>query len=270
MFDTHSHTLNSHDSKQSIEELCISAIEKGLKAITVTNHVDTFAYTEEHNSNVIYADIEDVKRAKAAFGDKLKILLGAEIGGYTRDIEQTKRLCSLADFDVILGSVHGFDLNREHIRFSRDVMDETPMDKIIARAEEYYNKLIATAEQCDIDILCHITYPMRYINGRYGRNLDVMMFEDKFNRIFEIIIERGIALEINTSNLGTAYDYTSPNLELVEKYKNMGGKLISLGSDAHTPQKVGNGFKLVKNNLKDMGFEKYYYFEKRNPIEVML
>lgn len=268
MFDTHSHTNTSHDSKQTIEQLCSSAIEKGLKAITITNHIDTYEYSEKHNTDAILKDIEDVKRAKNLFSDKIKILLGCELGSYAYDIAQSERLCKLADFDIILSSIHGFPMPDDtRISFSRGDFSEIPVEKIIEYVDEYYNKIIEAAEKSDGDTLCHITYPMRYI---HQRNIDICLFEDKIKRTFATIIRRGIALEINTSSLGTSFDFTSPSLELVNEYRAMGGELITLASDAHSPEKIGNCFIDVKDELKNLGFKKYYYYEKRKPIAVAL
>lgn len=271
MFDTHTHTATSHDSEQTIEQLCSSAIAKGLKAVTVTNHTDTHQYSEKSNTDVVLKDKADVERARRIFGDKIKILLGCEIGSCAYDIAQTERLCALADFDVILSSIHGFDMpDKTHVHFSSDDLSDIAKETLIEYTDEYYNKIAESAEKSNADVLCHITYPMRYINGRYGRNLDIGLFENKIRNIFGIIIRREIALEINTANLGSAFNFTSPTYDLIAEYKAMGGSLITLASDAHTPEKVGNGFPSVMEELKKIGFKKYYYYEKRKPIPVLL
>lgn len=271
MFDTHTHTDSSPDSEQTIEQLCLSAIDKGLKAVTITNHTDVQQYSEKSNTNVIIKDIADTERAKKLFGDKIKILLGCELGSFAYDLAQSARLCALADFDVILSSIHGFDMpDGKHVHFSRDNLSAVPMKTLIEYVDEYYNKLTEAAEKGDADVLCHATYPMRYVNGRYGRGVDIGLFESKIKNIFSILMRRGIALEINTANLGTPFNCTSPSIELVNVYKSMGGELITLASDAHSPEKVGNFFPFVAEELKKLGFKKYYYYEKRKPKAVLL
>ncbi len=271
MFDTHTHTNTSHDSTQSIDELCLTAIEKGVKAISVTNHIDVYAYSEERNTEVIYKTDSEVLHAKSTYQGKLKVLVGTEIGEAHFNPELSRKLCKLVPLDVILGSVHSFPIGNEKSHFSRAILDESfPIEKIIEQLKLYYIELLSTAQAADIDVLCHLTYPMRYINGVYNRGVDIGICSDTIESILHTIIKRNIALEINTSNVGTDYNYTFPTFDIVEQYRNMGGKLITIGSDAHTPSRVANGFEYVKSKLKELGYNEYFYYEQRKPISVSI
>lgn len=271
MFDTHIHTNNSHDSEQSIDALCRSAIEKGVKAVSLTDHADPYAYTEEHNTKVILGMLKDAEYAKKAYGNKLKILCGVEMGEYPYNIEMSKMLCNLAELDIILGSVHSFAMDNGKSHFSRDILDETvPMEKIAFQTDRYFDRILLTAKIADIDVLCHLTYPLRYINGKYKRGLDIGMYADKITKILKTIIERNIALEINTARLGTDFNYTAPTFDIVNEYYSLGGRLVTIGSDAHKPERIANGFAQVKKELKEIGFDEYHYFEKRKPQAVKL
>ncbi|MBQ6999247.1 MAG: histidinol-phosphatase HisJ family protein [Clostridia bacterium] len=272
MFDTHIHTHNSHDSEQEIDALCRSAIEKGVNAVSLTDHIDVFAYSEEHNTKVITGSAKDADYAKSTYSEELKIFKGVEVGVYHYDSEMSKKICSLCELDIILGSVHSFMLNGEKVHFSRDNISEEVLskEKLINQADAYFNEMLATAETADIDVLCHLTYPLRYINAKYNRNLDINIYSAKITQILKTLIERQIALEINTARVGTDFNYTAPTFDIVNEYYNLGGRLITIGSDAHTPEKIANGFDYVKTALKEIGFDKYYYFEKRRPKSVKL
>ena len=272
MFDTHIHTHSSHDCEQEIDELCISAIEKGVTAVSFTDHIDVFAYTEEHNTNVICKSSEDADYANKTYGNKLKIFKGVEAGLYHYNADLSKKICDLCDLDIILGSVHSFLLNGKKIHFSRDDISQNAVstEELIIQADAYFSEMLKTCETADIDVLCHLTYPLRYINAKYNRNLDINLYKVKITQILKTLIERQIALEINTARIGTDYNYTAPTFDIISEYKQLGGKLITIGSDAHKSDRIANGFKYVKKQLKGLGYGEYYYFEKRKPKFVKL
>lgn len=272
MFDTHIHTKNSHDSTQTIDEVCLSAIGKGLKGVYITNHIPSSRYRcLEEDLEVMQKDYEDVLYARKKYGDKLKIYLGAELADYSISDDVFKNIPKKYELDIILGSLHGFYINDVEIHFSRDIMDESVSDEIIfERLKEYFNVVLATAKECDIDTLCHLTYPLRYIVGKYKRNVDINDYIDQITEIFKTIIERNIALEINTSGIGTIMNETMPMYALIKLYYNLGGRLITLGSDAHVKENIAKGFDKVKTDLKEIGFTEYCYFEKRKRKYILL
>lgn len=125
-------------------------------------------------------------------------------------------------------------------------------------------------EKTDFDVLSHLTCPLRYINGKYQRGLDLSVFSGEIHTIFEMIIQKGIALEVNTSGIGSAFNEWMPNPSLIKLYRDMGGRLLTIGSDAHIPQNIGNAFLETKKMLSDLGFVSYCYYEKRSPFFVKL
>jgi histidinol-phosphatase (PHP family) len=118
----------------------------------------------------------------------------------------------------------------------------------------------------DFDIMAHLTCPFRYIVGKYGICVDTRKYESQISKILDCIIEKSICMEINTSGIGTAFGVLMPEKWIIEKYKAKGGYLISLGSDAHAPENAGKGFDSAISLLKSLGFEGYYYFEKRERV----
>jgi len=272
MFDTHIHTHNSHDCEQDIDDICTSAIKKGVSAVSLTDHIDVFAYTEEHNTNVVSGSTNDADYANKLYESRLKIFKGVEVGLYHYNHDMSKKICSLAELDIVLGSVHSFMLNGKKVHFSRDDISEEAVSKeeLILQTDAYFNEMLTTAETADIDVLCHLTYPLRYINAKYKRNLCIDIYKDKITKILKTLIERQIALEVNTSRVGTDFNYTAPTFDIITEYYGLGGKLITIGSDAHKSEKIANGFDYVKKELKSIGFEEYNYFEKRKPKSVKL
>ena len=116
----------------------------------------------------------------------------------------------------------------------------------------------------------HLTCPLRYINGKYGRDIDISEFNTYINTILKNIISRNIALEIKTSGLNTPFNELMPNISIIKHYKELGGHLITVAGDAHVPQNIGSGFTQTIKILKTLGFDSYYYFKKRRPQKVII
>ena len=263
MFDLHIHTLHSVDSKQTIDQVCESAIEKGLQGIAVCDHVDMW-FSKKLNTPAAFADcLKDVCRAKARYGDRLEILQGVEMAEYLYDPENAERILGLGELDVILGSVHSVFFEEIDDSYSRIDFSSMPEEKIVRFMKQYFFHVAEMIEKTDFDVLSHLTCPLRYINGKYKRNIDVRCFEKEILPIFERIIQKDIPLEINTSGIGSFYNSYMPDTSLIRTYAKMGGKLITLASDAHVPQNIGNAFRETRDVLRESGFESYCIFRQR-------
>ena len=265
MFDLHIHSQHSVDSKQTLDEICNQAIESGLEGIAICDHVDLWFVKNLKTEDAIRNCIADVKKAKERYGSQLTILQGVEMAEYLYDPVAAERILSLCDFDVILGSVHSVYFEDITDSYSRIDFSAMPMEKIDRFLEKYFRHISEMIEQTDFDVLTHLTCPLRYINGKYHRNADVMRHQKEIFTILEQIIQKNIALEINTSGLDTDFGEYMPPISLIESYKKMGGTRITLASDAHVPQNIGKGFDKTAALLQDIGFEGYYIFRQRTP-----
>ena len=264
MFDFHTHTDCSHDCKRSIDKLCEIAIQNKIEGFAVTDHAETWYYVEHYPVTMITRSIEAVKRAREKYN--IKIFQGIELGSpyYKPDI--SKELMELCDYDVVLNSVHCAAYGGIAESFAAIDFSNLSLDIIHGLLNEYFTELEYTAQNGDFDVLCHITYPFRYINGRYSRNIDVALYENRILNILQILIKRGKSLEINTASMGgkhsAAFDCPCPDEYYIKKYYDMGGRIVTLGSDTHTDT-IANGFDTVIKLLKSIGFDKITYFEKR-------
>ncbi len=267
MFDFHTHTNNSLDSNRTIGELCECAMEQGLLGVAVTDHAETWYYNEHQPVKHIKQCIQDVKKAREKYN--IKVFQGIELGSPFFDKQKADELMSLCQYDVVLNSVHCVSFGGISESFAAIKFTDVPDDIIYGLVDVYFEELEYTAKHGDFDIMCHITYPFRYINGRYKKNIDVMKYEKHIENIFEVLINRGKSLEINTSSMGErygAYNGPCPDEYFIKKYFNMGGRLITPGSDSHRNSdgfKPGNGFDVLVPMLKNIGFDKFAYFEKR-------
>ncbi len=261
--DSHIHSEYSHDSVCKITDSARSAKEKGFDTIVITDHCD-IGYADIVNLTELFTNAVNAVRDNDY---PITVLAGVEIGETVWDKAETEKILNGISFDQIIGSVHavrfaGYTMPYSQIDFSKFSRED--LNKYLSI---YFDELLETAEYLDMDILAHITCPLRYINGKYDRNIDCRMYKEEIEKILETIIKRGIVLEINTSNCGSNYDELMPEEWIIEMYKNMGGKYISCGSDSHVAKNIGHSFDRLYETLKKYGFEYTCYFKNREMVK---
>lgn len=271
MYDSHIHSNNSHDSKQSVDTVCRTAIEKGLKSVSICDHADMCFAVGLGTYEQMKKCIREVAEAREKYKEQLKVLQGIEMAEYYDEEALSKKILALCDYDVILSSVHTVITEDFPDSYSRiNFAEPLPEAKIDSLMKKYFEKMRNMTETTSFDVLTHINCPIRYINGKYGRGYDILKFKKEISEILEMIIAKDIALELNTSGVNGTIDGLMPSLEIFDIYKKMNGKLITLGSDAHVSENIGKGFDVTKEFLLSQGFKCYHYYEKRKPIEVGL
>lgn len=265
--DSHIHTEYSHDSRCPLEEHCAAAVERGISVITVTDHCDVLFCRNESNCDNIKASAEKARRMNEKMGEALQVIAGVELG----DGELNQRLARLvADtfgLDAVLGSVHNMTYKHYGISFSAlnfSGWDRRELDGFMA---EYFDEAAEMLDAFEMDVLAHLTSPLKYINGRYNLGYTLEGQYERIEKIFKTIIERGIALEVNTSAFAFSGE-TIPDKRLLGMYKELGGELITLASDAHASGLVGTNFDRAISRLREIGFGKYYYIKNRTPVPV--
>ncbi|MBE6980736.1 MAG: histidinol-phosphatase HisJ family protein [Ruminococcaceae bacterium] len=272
LFDCHTHTVHS-DGKNTVSEMCMSAIEKGISGLTITDHADMNFYMERNTFRRIAASMESTAKAQESFGQNLKVLKGIELGEYTIAPRKAEEVLSIGGFDAVLCSVHfvpkaGWSLAYNRIDFQNCMTSAEELNEYIGL---YFDLLDETVDAFDFDILAHIHCPVRYISGKWGRKSDIMIFEDKICRILEKIIKRNIALELNTVYLKDGEGQYNFSLDkILSLYKCLGGNMVTLGSDAHNRNNVARNFTEAAVLLKTCGFDSVYYFEDRIPKKIMI
>lgn len=270
-YDSHVHSCHSSDSQQPFWQICQAALKKGLRGIAITDHADLWFLKEAHTFEEIAGSIADAKAAAAYYGDELRVFCGVELAEFQDDPKDGEKILGLTDYDVVLGSVHSVRFEEwDTVYYSKICFDEAaaPESKIMEFLEAYFKKLLHMAEKEDFDVLTHLTCPLRYINGRYHRNIRVQPYGDLIREILDSLIRRRKSLEVNTSGIHSFYGELLPGREILEQYYAMGGRMITLGSDAHTADRLGNAFPETASLLKGIGFPGYYYYDQRKPCWV--
>lgn len=268
-YDSHVHTLHSPDSQQPLAEIFQRALDRGLRGIAITDHADMWFLKEQNTFQEVAGSIADAKAASATYGDQLKVFCGVEIAEAQDDLKNTEKILGLTNYDIVLGSVHSVRFEEWDDSYSRIPFDKTvPESKIAGFLETYFKKVLQLAQRGDFDVLTHLTCPLRYINGKYHRNMGIEPYEDVIVEILREVMKRGKSLEVNTSGIHNFYGDLLPGKEILKQYYAMGGKMITLASDAHTADRVGNAFSETMALLKEIGFEGYCYYDQRKPCWV--
>lgn len=266
-FDMHTHSKNSHDSQCEISDMAEAAQMRGLAGFAVTDHCDIEYYETQDLHGTAKNSIADAEKANKEFG--IKILKGIEVGEATWNKELADNIVQSYDFDVVIGSVHAAKYAGYEMPYSLIDFGEMGKESAKKYLDRYLDDMYEMTECFDFDILAHLTCPLRYMNGKYELNIDSRPYESKIKKILERIIEKGIALEINTSNIceGGKYCEFMPEEWIMKMYAELGGYLITVGSDAHIAQNSANAFDKAYEMLKRNGFKKAYFYEKRTAKE---
>lgn len=248
--DCHAHSHHSPDAYPSIKDMCIAAEKRGLEILTVTDHCDVDAYSEEtlkEQLTNLYYEIQECRNQS-----KVKLLYGIELNGYFENENLGKEMLHFLDYDVILGSVHNVIGQESFISWQ---FDRNKTNEII---DEYFELLLKTAMIDEINVMAHLTYPMRYISG-----IPVKNYMKNIIEIFKVMKQNGKALELNTGGMLHETDKPSPDFDLLKKYRECGGELVTYGSDSHDTQFIATKMEYAFELIKAAGFKYITYFEKQ-------
>lgn len=266
MFDMHTHTHNSHDGSCFAGDSAKSAKEKGISAIAITDHCDIQYYIEHNVKKRISNSLKEAEEANKLFNGNPEVLKGIEIGESICNEEYTKDILLKHNYDVIIGSVHEVKYRNYDYPYAQIDFSAFSSEELNEFMHMYFDDVLKMLATLPCDIMAHLTCPLRYINGKYNRNISSRDYEKQIIEILEYIIKNSIAMEINTSGIGTAFNTLMPDEWIIKKYYEMGGYLITLGSDAHISENIGNGFSEAISFLKETGFKKCYYYKNRKAI----
>lgn len=265
--DTHNHTIHySSDAKMTIEDLIGACKLKSINRVAITEHYDLDYPCKEE---CFEFDIEDYGKSFSKWKDlssKLdgpELLMGIEIGWQEHLKESIEKAANTLPFDQIILSLHVF--NGNDVYFLKDLGKMSAKE----RQSKYIYNLAYMANQIEkFNIVAHYDYIDRYlpanISGVYYDNCP-----DEFDYLFETIIKRDKALEINTGsiekNILKKCDNPMPDERIIKRYLDMGGKLITLGSDSHTTNTLGNHFDRTAAFLSSLNVKEVCYFKAGIP-----
>lgn len=255
--DCHLHTDNSFDSETPAERVAERARELGIEYIAITDHCDILEWSDANiaRSNAQAAELNDKY-------DDLTVLRGIELGEPLQSPEQTSIALGLCEYDFILCSLHNI-ANEEDFYYLHP--DREQAQELI---ERYFNELLETVRWNEFDSLAHFTYPLRYITDRDGVQVDMERYQPVIREILATLAANGKALEINTSGLRTPSGFLLPTVEYIRLFRELGGRYITLGSDAHVPEHIAVGMKEGIDAARQAGFTHATVYVNREPVEI--
>jgi histidinol-phosphatase (PHP family) len=264
--DYHMHSSFSDDSEATMASMIKRSIELGLHTICFTDHMDLDFPLEFGGGFIFNTDIytEHLETLREKYADQITILCGVEYGLRPYLKEQYRALTKKNDFDFIIGSSHLVgNIDPYQKEYWEGITEEEGITK-------YLKAIYANVQTFDdFDVYGHIDYAVRYAPNQ-NKNYSYNKYADIIDSIFKTLIQKGKGIEVNTAGYKYGLGQPHPQSDVLKRYKELGGEIITIGSDAHKPEHIGYDFKKAEELLKSLGFEYYTIFEKRQPQFIAL
>jgi len=257
LLDYHVHSTYSGDGKASVEQMCERAVELHITEIAFTEHLDHNPVDVSYGNFDVDSFCAQIDGARARFDGRLRILKGVEFGEphlYQRQLEELR-----ADnlFDFIMGAVHWVGDTIVAIdAFSR--LDVGELYRL------YFDEVLKAVESGGFDVLAHFDLVKRY-GVKYAGPFRLEPFREQIASILAAMIEREIALEVNTSGLRQPCREPFPSFEILELYRQLGGDLITIGSDAHRIEQMGFGLHEGVEMIRAAGYNSVAVYHGGQP-----
>lgn len=261
--DYHVHCSCSADSDTPPEAQVRAALDCGLEELCLTDHVDMANRAGVVGPAVF--DWSDFRRVnlelREKYGHRLALPIGAELGIAHMDLEMANRyLDGIPEIDFLIASQHHVSARCGGI----DLWDYTfPPEQAEMVLADYFDDLLTVAKWGRFSVIGHLTLPIRYMLRSGLPKPDLSPYRDRIDALLRCLAEKGCGLECNTSK-GTGP--WLPDGDILRRYRELGGEIITLGSDAHSLRHIGCAIPENQALLKECGFKRFCTFEKMQPV----
>lgn len=260
MFDYHVHSEISFDAHSPMEEVAAAAAARGLTEICLTEHMDLDPAGVSHAFELDFARYDAAYARLMEEGTAIPVRQGMEMGVFAERAAEFEVFAREHDYDFIICSQH----------FSRGLDPYYPEFYVGRTMQEAYSgyleDMLATLRVYKgYDIVGHIGYPSKYYRGSEYCKFDYDVYRDLLDEILRLVVADGKGIEANTSSIATTGD-TVATTDMLRRFRELGGEVVTLGSDAHWARDVGQHFPWAMEMLKSVGFKYICSFEKRRPI----
>lgn len=271
LVDYHIHTNYSDDCEYPMEEVVRDAVSMGITELCFTDHVDYGVKTDwDSGERVVYKAgmarlnvdykryYKEVLELRIKYADKIKLKLGMEFGVQMHTLEKYEKLFAGYPFDFIILSLHQVE-NKEI--WCKEFQEGRSWKEY---NERYYREMLALVQNYkNYSVLGHIDFITRYDdNGKYPFEKVKPIIEE----ILKVVIADGKGIEINTSCYRYGLNDLTPGREILCLYRQLGGRIITIGSDSHKREDLGKYIEETKQELRKLGFKEYCTYEKMQPI----
>ncbi len=260
--DYHIHTTFSMDGSATPEAMCHRAIELGLPEIGFSEHWDVGPYEEVTRFLQPEAWWRELVRLRELFDGQLVIRAGIEIAEPHLYPEDTTTILARVPFDCVIGSVHFVG---PHMMFDEKYFRQCTADEVYL---PYFTELEKMVQMGELDIVGHFDVPARTAIPILG--YEVTRYEEPIRRILGLIIARGLALEVNVGGLRKPGQNLMPDPIIFKWFRQMGGERLTLGSDAHHLDQLGQNMDIALQAICAAGFTCLTQYDHRQPRQIAI
>ncbi len=269
--DMHMHTWFSTDSEACPRDMADEAVRKGLKTICFTDDFDKddLEWGEEGIFDVDAYFVE-MQKLQEEYAGKLNIRIGIELGLRTYLKDYYEELTKKYPFDFVIGSVHNVPYKKDaegNILYTDPAAEKLFTDRT---DKEAYRLMMETTlenvrtSDC-FQTLGHLDYVVRYGKSR-EKEYSYTDYADIIDEILKLLIEKEKGLEVNSAGLKYGLPFAHPHPDVLKRYRELGGEIITIGADAHKPEHIAYDFVKVEEILKSCGFKYYTEFFEQKPV----
>ena len=269
--DMHMHTWFSTDSEACPCDMADEAVRKGLKTICFTDHFDKddLEWGEEGIFDVDAYFVE-MQKLQEEYAGKLNIRIGIELGLRTYLKDYYEELTKKYPFDFVIGSVHNVPYKKDaegNILYTDPAAEKLFTDRT---DKEAYRLMMETTlenvrtSDC-FQTLGHLDYVVRYGKSR-EKEYSYTDYADIIDEILKLLIEKEKSLEVNSAGLKYGLPFAHPHPDVLKRYRELGGEIITIGADAHKPEHIAYDFAKAEEILKSCGFKYYTEFFEQKPV----
>ena len=269
--DYHVHTEFSDDSVYPMEDVIRDAVKMGMDEICITDHVDYGVKTDwEEGTEIQYRrgdprtkveyprSLEKIWRLREEYGGKITIRTGMEFGVQTHTIPQFEALFARYPFDFIILSIHQVE-DKEF--WTQDFQRGRSQKEY---NERYYQEMLDVVKAYkNYSVLGHMDLIKRYDEAGIYPFGEV---EPMIREILKVVIADGKGIELNTSFHRYGLAEPMPSMDIFRLYRELGGEIVTIGSDSHKPEHLGAYIGEGKEILKEAGFARFCTFENMKPV----
>ena len=259
-YDFHVHSDFSSDSHAPMEAMIQEGIRLGLPGICFTEHMDL---DFPGDKPVFLVDLPAYKKTflslKEKYKHQIQLFYGLELGLQPHLAKELPLLAASDSFDFLIGSAHIIDR-----------LDPYCPEYFQGRSEQesylrYFQMLLENLKTFSCFDTCgHIDYVVRYGPAK-NKNYSYQAYREILDEILKVLIEKGIGLECNTAGFKYGLGHPNPTEDILLRYHELGGEILTLGSDGHAPKHLAYDFEKAGNLLKACGFRYYTIFKNRKP-----
>ncbi len=265
MKDAHIHTVFSHDGRSTVGEYIEAAKSIGIDELTFTEHWDDYEGIESKLETLDVSKYREnflLEQEKSDF----RINSGIEIGLQPHIADKTAAVAENYPFDFIIGS--------SHITKRMDMAyDKRFFDGLSRRAAYllYFDEMLDNIKMCadSFDVYGHMDYVVRY-GGYDEKSIEYKEFSEILDEIFKLLISLGKGIELNTAGYRYGLGSPHPNVELLKRYRELGGEILTLGSDAHRACDLGSHFSDAREIIETAGFNNIAFYRQRQPEFIVI